>query len=122
MSNRYNSMAFTPEEVEAGLFQKFLDTLIHYNGNSEKHYCDIHITTDGYCTILEWDCVPFSHEWGGEFKHVDFDEEVVHEFPLPNGSYVRSRDEQEDKEIIEDFMHDNPDYEYDWIEKEWHKK
>ena len=121
MSHRYNSMAFTPEEVEAGLFQKFLDTLIHYNSNSEKHYCDIHITSDGYCTILEWDCVPFTHEWGGEFKHVGFDEDVVHYVELPNGTSVQSTSEQEDREIITDFEKDHPEYHYDWITLSWDK-
>lgn len=122
MNRQYNSMAFTPEEVKAGLFQKFLDTLMHYNANSDQHYCDIHITTDGYCTILEWENVPYNHEWGGSFEYVQEDEYVVHDLKLPDGTYVRSTNEIEDKEIIDDFIAEHPDYQYDWALEKWIKK
>ena len=119
MKKEYNSMAFTPEELEAGLLQNLLNYLFTYNKKSEKHYCDIHITTDSYCTIVEWDVVPYSHEWGGEFKHVDFDEDVIHYVELPDGSCVQSKSEEEDREIIEDYMRNNSDYKYDWVYQTW---
>ena len=122
MKTEYNNMAFTPEEVKAGLFQKFLDTLMHYNANSDQHYCDIHITTDGYCTILEWENVPYNHEWGGSFQYVQEDEYVMHELELPDGTYVRSTNKIEDKEIIDDFIAEHPDYQYDWALEKWIKK
>ena len=122
MNRQYNSMAFTPEEVKAGLFQKFLNTLIHYNTNSEQHYCDIHITTDGYCTILEWENVPYNHEWGGSFQYVGFDEVVMHEVQLPDGHYALSRNEEEDVEIINDFLNEHSNYGYDWGKHEFFDK
>lgn len=70
----YNSQAFTPEEVKAGLMQELLTCLFNYNKKSQDHYMDIHITTDSYCFIVEWCCVPYSHEWGGNFKFIPFDE------------------------------------------------
>ena len=74
MDKEYNSMAFTPKEVEKGLHLGLLSFLLDYNSKSEDHYNDIHITTDGYCTIIEWSHNPFSDEWGGKFVYRTFEE------------------------------------------------
>ena len=119
MKREYNYMTFTPEEVEAGLFQKLVDFFMFYNKTAKEHYIDFHITTDGYCTIVEWDEVPYNHQWGGQFKYVGFDGHVMHEVELPGGQCVLSENEQEDREIIESYMHDNPGYTYDWVYQTW---
>ena len=41
------SMAFTPEEVEAKEHLELLEFLI-------RRGCEIHVTNDSYCTIVEW--------------------------------------------------------------------
>ena len=115
----YNSMSFTPEEVKQGLHTKLIKYLLDYNKDCEQHYNDIHITTDGYCLIVEWASIPYDHAWGGSFQYVDFDEVIMHEVHLPDGSSVLSRDEQEDAEIIQDFLNKNSDYKYDWITREF---
>ena len=46
----------------------------------------------------------------------------VLDLELPNGTYMRSTNEIEDKEIIDDFIAEHPDYEYDWALKKWIKK
>jgi len=51
---KYNSMAFVPEELEKGMPQKLIQTLFELNQMSEYHFNEIHITTDTYCTIVEW--------------------------------------------------------------------
>lgn len=72
----YNSMSFVPKEVDQGLHTDLINYLLHYNKESEGHYNDIHITTDGYCLIIEWSNVPYHGQWGGKFEFVDEDEFV----------------------------------------------
>ena len=115
----YNSMSFTPEEVKQGLHTKLIKYLLDYNKDCEQHYNDIHITTDGYCLIVEWASIPYDHAWGGSFQYVDFDEVIMHEVHLPDGSSVLSRNEEEDAEIIQDFLNKNSEYKYDWITHEF---
>ena len=43
----------------------------------------------------------------------------MHEVHLPDGSSVLSRNEEEDAEIIQDFLNKNSDYKYDWITHEF---
>ena len=50
---RYNSEAFTPEEVEKGSHLKLLNCLFDLNKNLDNGHYDIHITSDGYCLIIE---------------------------------------------------------------------
>ena len=73
----YNSMSFLPEEAE--LAGQLIQYLLSYNTKSHDHYCDIHITTDGYCTIIEWESVPYNHQWGGKFVHINEDEDIYKE-------------------------------------------
>ena len=117
-----NSMSFIPKEVEQGLLNKLIDYFLLYNKTSNDHYIDFHVTTDGYCMIVEWVDLPYSHEWGGSFQYVDEEEQVIHEIHLPDGTYMRSSADWEDKEIIEEFLKNNPNYEYDPFAKEWHMK
>lgn len=53
MKREYNSEAFTPEEVAKGLHQKLLNTLLEISKEQEDSHYDIHITSDGYCLIIE---------------------------------------------------------------------
>ena len=122
MKTEYNSQAFIPEEVEQGLVNKLIEYFLFFNKTSKDHYIDFHVTTDSYCTIVEWTDVPYNHEWGGSFEYVQEDEYVVHDLELPDGTYVRSTNKIEDKEIIDDFMAEHPDYQYDWALEKWIKK
>ena len=69
----YNSMAFTPEEVARGQHLKLLKTLFELNADKEDaSYNDIHIWSDGYCTIIDW--VDYNPVFGGgkfEFVSVE---------------------------------------------------
>lgn len=108
--NSYNSQAFSPEEVKAGLMNDLIQLLLSYNQESEKYYHDIHITTDGHCTIVEWETLPYSHEWGGKFVYCGENEFVAHYFYLPDNSVAVSTSEEEDEDILDEFYQDNPDY------------
>ena len=87
MKTEYNYQSFTPDEVEQGLHLEFLTTLLNYNKLSKTHYNDIHLTTDGYCFIIEWESVPYSQEYGGAFKYVGEDGIVMLERHFPDNHY-----------------------------------
>ena len=72
--NTYNSQAFTPKDIEKGLDVNFLKNLLDYNNKSDSHWFnDIHITTDGYCNIIEWVSRNFEHGANGEFMFIPED-------------------------------------------------
>ena len=107
-----NYQAFTPEEVEKGLHYDLLNYLLLYNTKSESNYNEIHITSDGYCTVIEWDNIPYSKEWGGKFEYVAEDEVVAKEFMFPDNHYeLIYPDDEED--ILREWLKDNPEYKKD---------
>ena len=74
MEREYNYQAFTPKEVKQGLHTDLIQMLLKYNEKSDEHFMDIHITTDGYCLMVEWDCVPYNRQWGGVFVYKTLEE------------------------------------------------
>ena len=111
MNKKYNSVAYIPEEAEQA--RKLIEFLVDENiNNNSKHYNDIHITTDGYCTIIEWDRVPYDHEFGITFQPVDSDEIVAKEVRFPDDHYEYLSAEQEE-EAIKYWLEDNPGWEKD---------
>ena len=75
----YNYQAFTPEEVEQGLHLDLLNYLLDHNKKNETQYYDIHITSDGYCTIIEWTDVMYDNKYGqeGKFEYVPYNGQVM---------------------------------------------
>lgn len=68
-----NSQAFTPEDIDKGLFEPFMAAL--YKLQSEAKYpLDIRIWTDGYCRIVSWSTV--------------FDKETPHYELIEEGQFV----------------------------------
>ncbi len=108
MKTEYNYQSFTPEEVEQGLPLEFLKALLDYNKASKNHYNDIHITTDGYCTIIEWESVPYNHEYGGSFKYVGEEEVVMLEKLFPDNHYELCYDEEDYQEKLAEWLKENP--------------
>lgn len=104
----YNSMSFTPREAE--LANQLIQYLLTYNKKSQEHYCDIHITTDGYCTTIEWESVPYNHEWGGKFVHINEDEDIYKEVhdEKTNATYWIPRWKTKE-EFLEELAEDKPD-------------
>ena len=107
-----NEQSFTPTEVEEGLHLDLIKHLLDYNKKSKDHYNEIMITTDGYCTIIEWVNLPYHKEWGGHYEYIDEDknEHVVVKYRLPDGSYIDIEPGTE-KEVLEDWLKDNPGWE-----------
>lgn len=81
-----NEMAFTPEEVSAGMAMDLIHYLIGYNQKSNDHFNEIRITSDSYCTIIQWEHKPYSGEWGGSFRFCDEDEEIGTWVTFPDNS------------------------------------
>lgn len=83
---KYNEEAFTPDEVEKGLHIELLNTLLSINSKRESEvYYDIHITFDGYCTIIQWDTVGVND--GDCFRYIDENQVVMTEVMYPDNSY-----------------------------------
>ena len=93
-------------------FQKQLDALLEYNRDpDEKHYNDIHIYQEEMFIVLEWENVPYSHEWGGKWVHLEVDEVVMKEVHFPDNHYEYMFPE-EVNERFNEWLKENP---------EWHK-
>ena len=110
MNREYNYQAFTPDEVKKGLHLDLLNYLLEHNKKNETQYYDIHITTDGYCTIIEWIDVNYNQEYGpeGKFKFVPADSYVMVEKTFPDGHYDYFGSEEEFEEVLKDWLEENP--------------
>lgn len=109
--NRYNSQSFTPEEVKKGLHLILLKALLELNTQLENSYNDIHIWTDGYCTIIEWCEVHSDGAFGdGQFEYVGENQAVLtrFEFPDHHEEYLYNKAEYEDR--LKEWREENPDF------------
>lgn len=105
----YNSQAFTPEEVKKGLLKDLLDYLLEHNRKAEEQYYDIHITTDGYCSIVEWTGVSYKFEGEeGKFEFVPSDGYVVLERSFPDNHTELCYSEEDYQERLDEFLKENP--------------
>lgn len=103
-----NSQSFSPEEVKKGLLKDLLNYLLDYNKKSEHGYYDIHITSDSYCTIVEWAHVLYQFkDEEGKFVYVDSDGVVLKEVRLPDGNYDLFYPEEVEEKLIQ-WHKDNP--------------
>lgn len=109
MGEEYNSKAFTPKEVQAGLLADLLNYLLSYNQNpASESYYDIHITTDGYCMIVEWSSVDNDHQFGGTFQYIGEEQVIYTTYQLPDGSSIDLQSEDEFQEYFTQWMSVNP--------------
>lgn len=110
MKRDYNSQAFTPEEVKKGLLKDLLDYLLDHNKKNNEQYYDIHITTDGYCSIVEWTDVSYDQKYGpeGKFEFVDSDQVVMLEKYFPDNHTELCYDEEDYQERLKEFLEENP--------------
>lgn len=106
--NRYNSQAFTPEECAKGLHTKLINSLMEISSEMEGGHFDILITTDGYCTIVEWvDTNPEYEE--ATFKFVDYDEVIMKEVTFPDRHYEYLFPDEVD-EALKDWHEKHPEW------------
>ena len=88
-----NRMTFLPQEVENGWANKLLDFLMAFNREAEDCAIDIRVSTDGYCTIIEWG---ETYDSAG-FKWVGEDQEVMERLYYPDNTmeYVLPEETEE---------------------------
>lgn len=109
----YNEKAFTPEDVEQGLMNDLLNYLLDYNTKSKEYFYDIHITSDGYCTIVQWTDISYNSDGDeSKFDFVDYDEVVMKELILPDNSIIYVHRGEQD-EALKEWLEDNPSYKQD---------
>ena len=106
----YNHQAFTPEEVEQGLHLDLLNYLLDHNKKNKTQYYDIHITSDGYCTIIEWTNVDYDQKFGpdGKFEYVPYNGQVMLEFTFPDNHTELCYNEEDYQERLDEFLKENP--------------
>ena len=95
-------------------FQQLLNTLLDYNSDKdEEYYNDIHIYQEESFIVLEWEHVPYSHEWGGKFQYIDegMGQVVMIEKTFPDNHYELCYDEEDYEERLKDWLKDNPYWE-----------
>ena len=109
MGRDYNYQAFTPDEVEKGLLQDLLNYLLEHNRKAEEQYYDIHISSDGYCTIVEWVDVNYQmQQEEGRFAFVPYNGYVMLEFSFPDNHYEVCYSEEDYQERLEKWLQENP--------------
>ncbi len=110
MNREYNYQSFTPDEVEQGLLQDLLNYLLDHNKKNKNQYYDIHITTDGCCSIVEWNDVSYDNTYGpdGKFEYVPADGCIMIEKTFPDNHTELCYDEEDYQERLNDFLKENP--------------
>ena len=109
MKREYNSQSFTPEEVKQGLLNDLLNYLLDHNKKNKNQYYDIHITTDGYCTIIEWTDVYYKDVGPeGKFEYVPANGQVMLEYSFPDNHYEQFYSEEEYQERLQEWLKENP--------------
>ena len=107
--NDVNKMSFDlTSQEEKKLAKDWIDKLIEYNTICERDYLDIHIRTEENFLFLEWVQIPYSREWGGEFKYVDEDQVVMTEKRFPDNHYEYVFDDEDYEERLKEFLEENP--------------
>ena len=108
-----NSVAFTPEEVELNLHLDLINYLLSFNQKSKNSYFDIHITTDGYCTIVEF--ATLDHEFSQDvegFVFMDEEHYLLKRVNFPDGHYDYVDDDAA-QNVMDDWLQKHPGWKRD---------
>lgn len=120
-----NEQAFTPEEVKKGLHLKLISSLLELDKDRKDNHFDIRITTDGYCTIVQWCDVSDEFESCG-FRFVDSDEVVMREYRFPDGHYEYFSEDTEFEDALKSWLDKNPGWKKNahgiWFNEDEQKK
>lgn len=107
-TSHVNSVAFTPDEVEKNLHLDLINFLLSYNSKADDSFFDIHITTDGYCTIVEFVSLTRGVNDNSEgFAYVDEEHYVLKRVDFPDGHYEYLDDEVAE-EALKEWLANNP--------------
>lgn len=104
-----NQSVFTPEEVKKGLFTDLINYLIGHNAKSDKSYNEIKVSTDGYCTIVDWVEISYDMEGDcGRFEYLEPDQVVMREIIFPD-NHTETLHDEDIQEAVEEFFNENTD-------------
>ena len=121
-TSQVNSVAFTPDEVEKNLHMDLINFLLSYNSKADDSFFDIHITTDGYCTIVEFVSLTRGVNDNSEgFAYVDEEHYVLKRVEFPDGHYEYLDDEVAE-EALKEWLANNPGWEKDEHGYWWYHK
>ena len=116
IENSYNSEYFTKEQVEQGLHIKFIEFLLELDGYDRGGVHDIHMYKEDGAVIVEW-CIKYYNKSisNDRFEFCGDDDVIMTEVYLPDNSSVYVRNEDEEKEVLEDWLKEHPT----WKKNEW---
>ena len=89
-----NSMYFTDRNKLVNMINTLLDS------DDDEFFSDIHLYSEEHAYVLEWEQVPYSHEFGGSFKYVGDDEVVMYEGRFPDNHYEFFYSKEEYEEAL----------------------
>ena len=103
-----NSVAFTPEDVQKNLHLDLINYLLSFNQKSENSFFDIHITTDGFCTIVEFANITRGiNDTSEGFVYMDEDHYLLKRVVFPDGHYDYL-DDDEAEEVFNNWLQEHP--------------
>lgn len=113
-------LVVVPEETE--LISEFIEFAINYNKTSKESHMEVLLTTDGYCTIIEFAIIDNSCEWEcPHFELVGTEEKVVsdresNDKPSPAKNFTWGEDNNED-DSLDGWRphHDHEEYEVESV-------
>lgn len=112
-TSQVSSIAFTPEDVEKNLHLNLINFLFDYNNKADDNFFDIHITTDGYCLIVEFVNLTRGFNDNSEgFAYIDEDHEVLKIVRFPDDHYEYMADD-EAEEALKKWLVENPGWKKD---------
>ena len=120
-----NEQVFTPDEVKKGLHLKLIGALLEMDKDRKDSHFDIRLSTDGYCTIVQWCDVSDDAGCYG-FRFIDSDEVVMREYRFPDDHYEYLCDDDEYDVRLAEWLKKNPSWKKNdygiWYNEEEQKK
>lgn len=109
-----NSQSFTQEQVRDGELAALVKYLTEYGLGRDELGChmDVHISSDGFVTTVDWVEVVRGFEEMGRFEYVGEDDVVMTEARMPDGS-VRTVKKGDEPNEVHRWLQDNPGWSYD---------
>ena len=123
IENSYNQEYFTREQVEQGLHLNFIKTLLDLDNYDRDGIHDIHMYKEEEAVIVEWCFKWYDKSIGNDrFEFLGEDDVVMTEVYLPDNSSVYVRNEDEEKEVLEDWLKEHPTWKKNswgrWVDEE----
>lgn len=119
-----NEFFFGSEDVKKGLDKEFVNYLMDLSHKLNDGFLDIRVVNEDLGAVVVY---YFKRYWDekidcDKFAPTDENRIVVDRVDFPDGHYDYFEDEELKKEVIEEFLRNNPNYEYNWKYNYFRKK